>query len=384
MEKQQFIPMVDLRSQYERLRPEVDAALQSVLEKTAFINGPEVALFAKELTAYLNCEAVVPCANGTDALQIALMALGLERGDEVIVPAFTYAASAEVIALLGLTPVFVDVSADSFNISPQMVEAAITSKTRAIMPVHLFGQAAPMAELLDIAAHYRLYLVEDNAQSIGACYTFPDGRRAMTGTMGHIGCTSFFPSKNLGCYGDGGALTFGKSHLNGAELAEKARQIANHGQSAKYCHEVIGCNSRLDTLQAAVLREKLKHLESFSEARRRAARFYDEAFKGLQGLILPQRVPYSTHVYHQYTICISRGRRDALQSYLAECGIASAVYYPLALHQQSAYAPISRQSVSLVTSERLAREVLSLPMHTELTNEQCARVADSVITFLRS
>ena len=309
------IEMVDLKSQYNKIKSEVDQGILECISSTAFINGPAVKEFQSNLEYYLGVKHVIPCANGTDSLQIAMMALGLKVGDEVICPAFTYAATAEVIGLLGLTPVMVDVDPKTFNITVNDIEKFITSKTKAIVPVHLYGQSCDMEPIMKLAAKYNLYVVEDNAQAIGANYTFSDGTVAKTGTIGHIGSTSFFPSKNLGCYGDGGALM-----TNNDELAKKMRIIANHGQEKKYYHKVLGCNSRLDTIQAVILNIKIKHLDTYSEARSTAASFYDTAFAQLDELVVPERQPNSTHVFHQYTLKVKAGKRDALQKYLSEKG----------------------------------------------------------------
>lgn len=359
------IQMVDLQGQYDKIRDEINVEIQKVLDTTAFINGPKVREFAGHLADYCGVKHVVPCANGTDALQIALMALELKPGDEVIVPAFTYVATAEVIGLLGLTPVMVDVDYISFNMTIAHIEKALTSKTKAIVPVHLFGQSCDMEPIMAFAKKNHLYVMEDNAQAIGAVYTFSDGSRKQTGTMGTIGCTSFFPSKNLGGYGDGGALM-----TNDDELAEKIRMIANHGQKVKYHHAVLGCNSRLDTIQAAVLDVKLKHLDEYSAARYRAAQYYSEHLKGLSGITTPEEMPYSTHVYHQYTLKVQDGQRDDLKKYLEDAGIPAMIYYPLPLQQQEAFKPIVRAAGSLDVAEKLAYSVLSLPIHTEITPEQ--------------
>lgn len=356
------LQMVDLKGQYDKIREEVNAEIQKVLDTTAFINGPKVKEFSKHLAEYCGAKYVIPCGNGTDALQIALMALGLQPGDEVIVPAFTYVASAEVIGLLGYTPVMVDVDYSSFNVTVDNLQKALTSKTRAIIPVHLFGQSCDMYPILDFARENHLYVIEDNAQAIGAVYTFPDGTKKQTGTMGTIGCTSFFPSKNLGCYGDGGALM-----TDDDELAEKIRMIANHGQRVKYHHSVLGCNSRLDTIQAAVLDVKLKHLDEYSAARYQAARYYSEQLKDIDGIVTPAEMPFSTHVYHQYTLKVLDGKRDALKKFLEDGGIPAMIYYPLPLQQQEAFSTIARAGESLEVAEQLARSVLSLPIHTEMT-----------------
>ena len=363
MQEQQKIQMVDLHGQYMRIKAEVDAAVAEVIGSSAFINGPAVGCFASALAQYTGAAHVIPCGNGTDALQIALMALGLKPGDEVIVPAFTYVASAEVIALLGLRPVLVDVDRETFNTDIRFIERALTPRTRAVIPVHLFGQSCDMAPILDFAAAHGLYVVEDNAQSLGAVYTFPDGRRRHTGTLGHIGCTSFFPSKNLGCYGDGGAL-----FTDDPALAEQ------------YHHDIVGCNSRLDTLQAAVLEVKLRHLDEYCAVRREAAARYRTLLSDIEEIELPAETSYSTHVYHQFTLKVAGGRRDALKEHLASCGIPSMIYYPLPLHHQQAY---RQDGLSLPAAEALAQSVLSLPMHTELTAGVQERIAEAVKDFFR-
>ena len=371
--------MVDLKGQYDKIREEVNAEIQKVLDTTAFINGPKVKEFASHLAEYNRVKHVIPCGNGTDALQIALMALGLKPGDEVVVPAFTYVATAEVIGLLGYTPVMVDVDYTSFNVTVKNIERALTAKTKAIVPVHLFGQSCDMEPILKFASEHHLYVVEDNAQAIGAEYTFSDGTKKKTGTMGTIGCTSFFPSKNLGCYGDGGALM-----TDDDELAEKIRMIANHGQKVKYHHSVLGCNSRLDTLQAAILDVKLKHLDEYGAARYEAAQYYTRRLSGIEGIITPAEMPYSTHVYHQYTLKVLNGRRDVLKKFLEEGGIPAMVYYPLPLQQQEAFKPITRAAESLDMAERLACSVLSLPIHTEMTPEQQDLVIERIKEFYKS
>lgn len=368
------LTMVDLKGQYDHIREEINAEIQKVLDTTAFVNGPKVKEFAGHLAAYTGAKHVIPCANGTDALQIALMALELKRGDEVIVPAFTYVATAEVVGLLGLTPVMVDVDEASFNMTVAHIEKALTPKTKAIVPVHLFGQSCDMEPMMAFARKHHLYVVEDNAQAIGAEYVFSDGRKKQTGTMGDIGCTSFFPSKNLGAYGDGGALM-----TNDDVLAEKIRMIANHGQKVKYHHTVLGCNSRLDTLQAAILDVKLKHLDRYSHARYQAAQYYTEQLKGLAGLVTPAEMPYSSHVYHQYTLQVLEGKRDALKKHLEESGIPAMIYYPLPLQRQEAFQAITRAAGSLAIAEKLADSVLSLPIDTEITPEQ----QDLVISCIR-
>lgn len=370
------IQMVDLKGQYLNIKEEVDAAIQGVIDSCAFINGPQVKAFAQHLGDYLGGCHVVPCANGTDALQIALMALELKPGDEVIVPAFTYVASAEVIGLLGLTPVMVDVDPETFNLTAEVLQGALSPRTKAIIPVHLFGQSCDMAPILEFAREHKLYVIEDNAQAIGAEYTFPDGRKAKTGTMGTIGCTSFFPSKNLGCYGDGGAI-----FTSDEALAERIRMIANHGQKVKYHHSVIGCNSRLDTIQAAILDIKLKHLDEYCAARYKAAAYYTEKLKAIDPderfFQTPKEAPWSTHVYHQYTLKILNGQRDALKDHLSKCGVPSMIYYPLPLQEQEAFKGITRSTGELENATECAYSVLSLPIHTEIT----AAVQDE-ITYL--
>lgn len=369
--------MVELKAQYHRLKPELDAALAEVFESTRFIGGPRVDAFAGNLATYLGARHVIPCANGTDALQIAMMALGLQPGDEVVVPSFTYVATAEVLALLGLIPVMVDVDPQTFNITAAGIEAAITPRTRAIVPVHLFGQSADMAPILDLAGRHGLFVIEDNAQAIGASYTFPDGTVKMTGTMGHIGCTSFFPSKNLGCYGDGGAMM-----TNDDELAARLRMIANHGQNRLYYHDAVGVNSRLDAIQAVVLDLKLRHLDEYNAARRQAADFYDAAFAGLSQLRTPERGPYSTHVFHQYTLQLNQGDRSALQAFLGEHGVPAMIYYPVPLYRQAAYAHYWKGGEWPVT-EQLCRSVISLPMHTELDEATLNKITGTVKTFFQ-
>ena len=372
--------MVDLKGQYMKIKSEVDAGIQDVIDNTAFINGPIVKEFAQNLSDYLGGCHVITCANGTDALQIALMALDLKPGDEVIVPAFTYVASAEVIGLLGLTPVMVDVDYETFNITVDNIKKALSDKTKAIIPVHLFGQSCDMEPILDFAKAHNLYVIEDNAQAIGAEYTFSDGHKEKTGTMGTIGCTSFFPSKNLGCYGDGGAI-FCKDDA----LAEKLHMIANHGQKVKYHHSVIGCNSRLDSIQAAILNVKLKHLDEYGEARYAAANYYTQKLKAFDPeekfFITPKELEQSTHVYHQYTLKIKNGKRDALKQYLADAGVPSMIYYPLPLQEQEAFKPITRAAEDLTISRDIAYSVLSLPIHTEMTEDVQDEVVSAIIKF---
>lgn len=370
------IQMVDLHRQYLRLRPELDLAMQEVIDSCAFINGPQVQRFASHLSSYLDVPSVIPCGNGTDALQIALMALDLKPGDEVIVPAFTYVAAAEVVSLLGLIPVWVDVDEKTFNINPWMIESAISPKTRAIVVVHLFGQCCDMEKIIQIAEQNHLYVVEDNAQSLGAEVLFADGSCRKAGTIAHIGTTSFFPSKPLACYGDGGAVMTADERL-----AERIRMIANHGQQQKYHHKIIGCNSRLDTLQAAVLDTKLPHLDAFAEARRQVAERYDEAFGNDPRWQIPVRASYSTHVYHQYTLQVADGQRDGLQQYLREKGIPSMIYYPLPLHKQAAFYGFSRIGSVLSASEKLVQSVLSLPIHTEMAPEEVDYIIETVCNY---
>lgn len=370
------IEMVDLRGQYLHIQSEINDAIQEVMASSAFINGAQVKEFSNNLALYNAIGHVVTCGNGTDALQIAFMSLGLQPGDEVIVPVHTYVSTAEVIALLHLKPVFVDCVADRFTIDVDRIEEKITSRTRAIVPVHLYGQCADMEPLLKIASAHNLFVVEDAAQAIGAEYVFADGKRLRAGCMGTIGATSFFPSKNLGCYGDGGALFIADDIL-----AEKARMIANHGQRIKYHHDMIGCNSRLDTLQAAILNVKLKYLDQYTLARQQAALRYDKLLEGIPEIILPKRMDNSTHVFHQYTVRVLEHRRDALKAFLAEQGIPSMIYYPVPLHLQKAYAQAGNGIGSFPVAEQLSEEVLSLPMHTELTLEMQEFIAGRIRCF---
>lgn len=373
------IRMCDLLHPYLDIREEIHAAMADVLTATSFINGPQVKTFAEHLATYVGVHRVVPCGNGTDALQIALMALDLEPGDEVIVPAFTYVASAEVIALLRLVPVLVDVDPDTFLMDTTAMEAALSERTKAIIPVHLFGQSCPMAEILEFAHRHNLFVIEDNAQALGARYRFPDGSWKPTGTMGHIGCTSFFPTKNLGCFGDGGAMM-----TQSPELGERLHRIANHGQRIKYRHDEIGCNSRLDTLQAAILDVKLKYLDAYNQARQAAAARYDAGLAQLAGqLKIPVKHPDSTHVYHQYTVQVLGGEtvRDALKAYLQEQGIPTMIYYPLPLHRQPAFEGRCRLVGDLEQATRLAGSVLSLPMHPALTKVQQDYIIGAIGSF---
>lgn len=369
--------MVDLKRQYEKIKPEVDAAMLRVLESTAFINGPDVAAFAKELAEYLGVKHVIPCANGTDALQIALMALDLKPGDEVITPSFTYIATVEVVALLGLKPVFVDVDMDSYTMNIESLKNAITPKTRAIIPVHLYGQSADMEPLLALAKEHNLPVIEDNAQAIGGTYTFSDGRTVKNGSMGLVGCTSFFPSKNLGAYGDGGAM-----FTNDDALAEKLKMIANHGQNVRYYHELVGCNSRLDTIQAAVLRIKLRHLDEYCDARRGAADFYDNAFAASAHISTPVRASYSHHVFHQYTMQLKGIDRDRLVQQLADKGIPSMIYYPVPSHKQNMLKAFVDADCVLPNTDALNACVISLPIHTELTEEELRFITQGVLAAI--
>lgn len=373
---EQAIQMVDLKTQYHHIKKEIDKTVIDCIESTSFINGPSVKEFQSGLEKYLGVKHVIPCANGTDSLQIAMMALGLEKGDEVICPSFTYVATAEVIGLLGLIPVMVEVDENTFNLTAEIVEKAITKKTRAIVPVHLYGQSCDMEPIMILAQKHNLFVIEDNAQAIGANYTFSDGTIAKTGTIGHIGSTSFFPSKNLGCYGDGGALM-----TNDDELANKMRIIANHGQEKKYYHKVIGCNSRLDTIQAAILNIKLKYLDDYSIARNNMASYYDDAFANVTNLEIPKRLSNSTHVFHQYTLKVKNGKRDDLQKHLAEKGIPSMIYYPLPLYRQEAFKKFVDSNFELSITESLCDEVISLPIHTEMNLESMKYVCDHVKSF---
>ena len=371
------IEMVDLKSQYLRLKPQMGAAMQAVIDSTAFVKGPKVAEFQKNLEEYLGVRNVIAVGNGTEAIQIALMALGLKPGDEVITPTFTFIATAEVVALLGLTPVVVDVDKDTFCMSIDAVKKAITPKTKAIVPVNLFGQNANLEEIVKLADENGLYVVEDACQSMGSEYIFKDGRRVKSGTVGKIGCTSFFPSKNLGCYGDGGAL-----FTDDDELAAKIRSIANHGMTVRYHHDMIGVNSRLDALQAAVLDVKLPHLDSFIEARRKAAASYTTAFEQCGWIKTPVCADYTTHAFHQYTMVLADDiDRDGLQAYLKERNVPSMVYYPIPLHMQKAYQDPRYKEGDFPVAEHLSKHVLSLPMHTELDEEQLSYICDSVLSY---
>ena len=371
------IQMVDLKSQYEKIKPEINAGIQEVIDSTAFIKGGKVNDFQNDLEKYLNVKHVIPVGNGTDALQISLMALGLKPGDEVITPTFTFIATAEVVALLGLTPVVVDVDPNTFNISLQSLRKAITPNTKAIVPVHLFGQNADMEVILDVAKDYNLKVVEDACQSIGSTYTFSDGRKVQSGCMGDLGCTSFFPSKNLGCYGDGGAI-----FTNDDELAAKVRAISNHGMIVRYYHDLVGVNSRLDSMQAAILEVKLKYLDQYITARQKAADFYDSRLGNCKKITIPTRSPQSTHVFHQYTIQLNDVDRAGLQKHLFLLGIPAMIYYPVPLHLQKAYQDSRYKAGDFPVAEKLSSCVLSLPMHTELDEEQLEFIAKSILEFI--
>jgi len=373
------IQMVDLSAQYEKIKPSIDKAILEVIGNAHFINGSEVTSFQKDLEEYLKVKHVIPCANGTDALQIAMMALGLKPGDEVITPSFTYIATTEVIALLGLTPVFVDVNKDTFCIDVNEIEKAITSKTKAIVPVHLYGQAANMNAIMEIASKYNLFVVEDNAQAIGSDYHLTNGSVVKTGTIGHIGCTSFFPSKNLGCYGDGGAI-----FTNDSDLALKIKMIANHGQSVKYVHDVVGCNSRLDTIQAAVLRIKLRQLDNYIDARRAVADYYDNSFGTMKGVKIPYRTDDSKHVFHQYTLVLEGHNRDGLNEYLASKDVPSMIYYPIPAHRQKMFSSFGSADTNLPVTDWLTERVISLPIHTEMQEEQLEYITNCVAEYLNN
>ena len=380
------IQMVDLTGQYQTIKGQINSSISHILDTATFINGPEVHAFQKELEAYLGVKHVIPCANGTDALQIAMMGLGLQPGDEVITADFTFAATVEVIALLKLTPVLVDVDPDTFNIDPLAIEKAITPKTKAIVPVHLFGQCAHMDAILELAKKHNLFVVEDNAQAIGANHTFKNGKKQKAGTMGHVAATSFFPSKNLGAYGDGGAI-----FTNDDELAHTLRGIVNHGMYERYHHDVVGVNSRLDSIQAAVLRAKLPLLDQYNDRRRDAARKYSKAFEGQKHIVVPKMANQCSgicdtcdcHVFHQYTLRITNGKRDALVQHLQEKGIPCGVYYPIPLHRQKAYLDERYNETDFPVTNQLVKEVISLPMHTELDNEQIEYITDTVIQCIK-
>jgi dTDP-4-amino-4,6-dideoxygalactose transaminase len=371
------IQMVDLASQYQHIKAEVDQAILDVVSSAQFINGPEVKSFQSELAAYLGVKHVITCANGTDALQISMMALGLKPGDEIITPSYTYIATTEVIGLLGLKPVFVDCDPETFNISPTAIEKAITSKTKAIVPVHLYGQACEMQEIIKIAKANNLFVIEDNAQAIGCNYNF-DSQSMKTGTIGNVGCTSFFPSKNLGCFGDGGAMC-----TNDDELAIQLRMIANHGQSKRYYHDRIGCNSRLDAIQAAILRIKLRELDNYIDRRNKAAQFYDSAFENVKELTIPKRAMNTNHVFHQYTLQVSdKISRDELVQFLATKEIPAMIYYPVPAHRQKMFADLDTKCGDLVNTEWLTSRVFSLPMHTELSENQQEYIVQIIKEFI--
>jgi dTDP-4-amino-4,6-dideoxygalactose transaminase len=371
-----YIQMVDLKSQYLKIKTEIDNALVCCAESTNYINGPEVNQFQESLAKYLEVRHVIPCANGTDALQIALMAIGLHPGDEIIVPAFTYVATAEAIALLGLTPVMVDVDNRTFNIDPAEIKKAITSRTKAIVPVHLYGQSADMDQIVDIANNHGLFVIEDNAQALGAEYKSTDGKLRKTGTIGHLGCHSFFPTKNLGCFGDGGAIS-----TNDDNLAEKCRMIASHGQKKKYYHSVVGCNSRLDTIQATILNVKLKYLDVYIKARQNAAKVYSNALGGLDWLLIPQETLSAIHTFNQYTLIVKENSRDRLQQYLQANDIPTIIYYPLPLYKQEAFSGLFSGNMRLSVTEYLCNSVLSIPMHTELTPVIQKQINDAILNF---
>jgi len=371
------IQMVDTRTQYHKIKPEVDKAILDVLESTAFINGKIVQEFAGHLSAYLGTRHTIPCANGTDALQIAMMALGLEPGDEVITPSFTYIATTEVIALLKLTPVFVEVDPHTFCIDPVAIEKAITPKTKAIVPVHLYGQAAPMEAIMAIAQQHNLFVIEDNAQAIGCDYTFSNGTKKKTGNIGHISSTSFYPSKNLGAYGDGGAIS-----TNDEALAIKMKMIANHGQSKQYYHDLVGCNSRLDSIQAAILDIKLQHLDEYVAARRAVADHYDRSFANTPKIKTPARAAYSNHAFHQYTLILEGVDRDGLKQFLGEQGIPSMIYYPVPGHKQKMFEQFNTAEQVMPVTDWLTERVISLPIHTEMDEEQLDYITAKVLEFV--
>ncbi len=373
------IQMVDLGEEYRKIKPEVDAAMQTVLDSTAYINGPQVQRFARALAEYQGIKHVVTCGNGTDALQIAMMSLGLQPGDEVITPSFTYIATTEVIALLGLTPVFVEVDPRTFCIDPKAVEAAITPKTKAIVPVHLYGHAAQMQEIMALAKKHDLFVIEDNAQAIGCDYYFEDGTSQKTGSIGTVGTTSFYPSKNLGCYGDGGAMA-----TNDDALAIQLKMVANHGQSQRYYHDVVGCNSRLDTLQAAILEIKLKRLDQYIAARRKVADYYDAAFAGNDHIVTPYRAEYCRHVFHQYTIVLQHGDRNGLADHLSAKKIPSMIYYPVPAHRQKMFAQPGVEAVHLPVTDWLTERVISLPIHTEMQEEQLQLITSEVLAYTKN
>ncbi len=371
------IQMVDLKGQYQKIKYQIDTSIQEVIESAAFINGPEVKSFQKELEEYLSVKHVIPCANGTDALQIAMMGLGLEQGDEVITADFTFAATVEVIALLKLTPVLVDVESATFNMDIDALKKAITPKTKAIVPVHLFGQCANMEAVLEVAKEHNLYVIEDNAQAIGADYTFSDGSTKKAGTIGNVGTTSFFPSKNLGCYGDGGAI-----FTNDDELANTLRGIVNHGMYRRYYHDIVGVNSRLDSIQAAVLRTKLQNLNAYCDARRKVAEYYNNAFASSANIVTPVTSNFTTHVFHQYTLNMIGIDRDALHQHLLDNNIPNAIYYPVPLHSQKAYADDRYNENDFSVTNELVKSVISLPMHTEFEEDQLQFITQTLLNFI--
>ncbi|MBN2274904.1 MAG: DegT/DnrJ/EryC1/StrS family aminotransferase [Bacteroidales bacterium] len=371
--------MVDLQSQYHKIKPEIDIAIQRIIDSASFVKGPEVKEFEKELARYMGIRHVTACANGTDALQVALMALNLRPGDEVITPDFTFIATVEVIALLGLKPVLVDVNPDDFTLNMVSLKKAVNAKTRVIIPVHLFGQCSNMEQILSLARENDLYVIEDNAQAIGSDYRFSDGSINKAGTLGDIGCTSFFPSKNLGCFGDGGAL-----FTNNDELADQLSTIVNHGMKVRYYHDMVGINSRLDTIQAAILRVKLGYLDDYIKARQKAALYYDNAFKESEEIIIPVRNSFSTHVFHQYTIRLRNKNRDELRAFLQAKDIPAMIYYPVPLHRQKAFQHLGFQDEDFPVTEELCRTVLSLPMHTELDDEQLDYIVSHVLDFVNA
>ncbi len=369
--------MVDLKSQYLKIKTEIDSSIFEVINNTSFIKGEKVKIFETELAQFLNVKHVISCGNGTDALQLAMMALNLKPGDEVITADFTFIATAEVIALMGLKPVLVDVDPNTFLITPEAIEKAITNHTKAIVPVHLFGQCANMESIMQIAKKHNLFVIEDVAQANGCTYKFDNGNIKKAGTIGDIGCTSFFPSKNLGCFGDGGALM-----TNNDEIAKNIRSIANHGMTIRYYHDQIGINSRLDTIQAAILSVKLKYLNEYNKLRNNTAKFYDNAFKNIAEIKTPCRVNWSDHIFHQYTILVDNNKRDALQKYLANKNIPSMIYYPVPLHRQKAYSKYNFVDENYPVTEMLSNKVLSLPMHTELSEEQLNCISNSILEFI--
>jgi UDP-2-acetamido-2-deoxy-ribo-hexuluronate aminotransferase len=373
------IQMVDTKSQYHKIKQEVDEAVLRVMDSSAFINGKDVQEFADNLSSFLGVKHTIPCANGTDALQIAMMALGLQPGDEVITPSFTFIATTEVIALLQLKPVFVEVDKQTYCMDPLQLEKAITPRTKAIVPVHLYGQVAPMEQIMEIARRHNLFVIEDNAQAIGAEYTFSDGTVKKAGSIGHVAATSFYPSKNLGAFGDGGAI-----FTSDDDLAVKLRSVANHGQSRRYYHDIVGCNSRLDSIQAAILNIKLRNLPDYNQARKAVADRYDNSFAGIPGVITPYRAPWSTHVFHQYTMVLDGPSRDALQQHLAAANIPSMIYYPVPGHRQKMFEHFDVAATELPVTDWLTERVISLPVHTEMDGEQLDYITSHVLKFLNN